>query len=298
MTLPQLAGRPMVTDGGMETDLIFHHGLELPEFAAFPLLDDAEGRAHLTEYYDGYAAIAREAGAGLMLEGPTWRANPDWGAKLGYDADALTRVNAASIAFLRSLAERYALPDTVVSGVIGPRGDGYVSDDAPDPDEAAEYHRPQLAAFADAGADLATVLTLTTPGEAVGLVRAAYDVGLPIEIGYTVETDGRLPDGSTLADAVAAVDDAAYVVVNCAHPTHVAHAVDRGAWQQRVVGFRPNASTLSHAELDDAEELDEGDVETLVATHRSLAPHFPNLTVVGGCCGTDARHVAALWRTG
>ena len=87
----------MVTDGGTETDLIFHHGVDLPEFAAFPLLDSVDGRALLTDYYAGYAEIARLPDAGLVLEAPTWRANPDWGAKLGYDAAALARVNRAAI---------------------------------------------------------------------------------------------------------------------------------------------------------------------------------------------------------
>ena len=122
--LPQLNGARFVTDGGMDTDLIFHHGVDLPEFAAFPLLEDERGRDLLAGYYDGYAAIARRAGAGLLLEAPTWRANPDWGARVGYDADALSRVNAAAIGWLAGLRDRYAdsTGAVLVSGTVGPRG--------------------------------------------------------------------------------------------------------------------------------------------------------------------------------
>lgn len=301
MTLPHLDHRPFVTDGGMETDFVFQHGLDLPEFASFPLLDSAAGRAVLTGYYTDYAAIADASDAGLLLEAPTWRANPDWGAKLGYDAAALDRVNRAAIEFLGGLRARYQLPDVLVSGMVGPRGDGYRCDAGIDADEAADYHRPQVASFAAAGADLATAYTLTDPAEAVGIVRAARDVGLPVAISFTVETDGTLPGGRTLADAISTVDAAAppeYYLVNCAHPTHIAPAVAAGgAWRERIAGLRPNASTLSHAELDQAEQLDDGDPAELAASTAHLQALLPNVSIIGGCCGTDARHVAALWAT-
>jgi homocysteine S-methyltransferase len=301
MTLPQLTGRRMVTDGGLETDLIFHHGVDLPEFAAFPLLDDPAGRGLLTDYYDGYAAIARAAGAGLVLESATWRASPDWGALLGYSPDDLDRVNADAIDMLRQLRDRYAseIEDIVVCGMVGPRGDGYQPGAAVTADDAASYHAPQIAAFAAAGADVVTAYTLTHVSEAVGIVHAARGVGIPVAISFTVETDGRLADGTSLAVAIDAVDAAAapdYFLVNCAHPTHVAKGLtESGPWQERVVGMRCNASMKSHAELDEAEELDEGDPAELATAHQRLVPLLPRLSIVGGCCGTDARHVAALW---
>ncbi len=289
-----------VTDGGLETDLIFNHGADLPDFAAFPLLDDDGGRGLLADYYDSYAAIAAGAGASLLLETPTWRANPDWGTRLGYDAAALDRVNRAAVDHLQELGSRWNgdLAAYVVSGQLGPRGDGYRPGAAIDPDEAADYHRPQLASFQAAGADRATVLTLTDPGEAIGISRAAGDVGLPVAIGFTVETDGRLPGGTTLGEAIALVDaDAppAYYVINCAHPTHVARGVDDGAWRDRVHGLRVNASTMSHAELDESEELDAGDPAQLALDVHELRRSLPALSIIGGCCGTDARHVAAMW---
>lgn len=303
--LPQLSGRPMVTDGGLETDLIFNHGVSLPEFAAYPLVDDPRGRGLLVDYYDGYASIAARADAGLLLESPTWRANPDWGGRLGHSADDLARANAAAVGLLHSLRERYrdelGLADVLVVGMVGPRGDGYRSDDAPAPDEAADYHRAQVAAFAAAGADLVTAYTLTTPGEAVGVVEACREHDLPVAVSFTVEVDGRLPDGSTLAGAVAAVDAAAapdYFLVNCAHPEHVLAALDsldQTDLSGRILGMRYNASTRSHAELDEAEDLDPGDLDVIGAGHERVAGRLPSLPVVGGCCGTDASHVARLW---
>jgi S-methylmethionine-dependent homocysteine/selenocysteine methylase len=290
-----------VSDGGLETDLIFHHGVDLPEFAAYPLLRSDEGRAVLRSYYDGYAAIAERAGAGLRLESPTWRANPDWGAVLGDDAAALNEVNRASIAFLRGIADDWGdrIDDIRVVGMVGPRGDGYAAGSASTAEEAAEYHAAQVASFAAAGADEVEALTMTDANEALGVALAAEAAGIPAVLSFTVETDGRLPDGTSLGDAVTTVDGGAspaYFMVNCAHPQHVLPALENaGPWVERIRGLRSNASTLTHAELDEAETLDEGDLDVLVPSHRALEQHLPTLEIVGGCCGTDARHVAALW---
>ena len=299
-------GSQYVTDGGLETDLIFHRGLELPEFAAFPLVDSEDGRWLLTHYYDGYAEVAAKAGVGLLLEAPTWRANWDWAARVGYgDPASLDRVNRRAIDLMHTLRERYrselGLTDVRIGGVHGPRGDGYVADGAADPDEAADYHAAQARSAAAAGADQVTALTLTGTGEAIGFVRAVRDVALPVAVGFTVETDGRLPDGTPLEEAVARVDADAppdYYVVNCAHPSHVAQGLassgDDG-WLSRIEGLRPNASRMSHAELDAAAGLDEGEPAELAAGVDALRASLPALRVLGGCCGTDHRHVAALW---
>ena len=232
--LPQLHGRPMVTDGGMETDLIFHHGVDLPHFAAFPLLESAGGRALLEDYYNGYAAIARRAGAGLMLEAPTWRANPDWGTRLGYSAADLAGAQMAAITLLARLRERYAaaITDVVLSGEVGPQGDGYEPSQL-DPGAAAAYHRPQIEAFAQAGAYMVTAYTLTGTGEAIGIVQAARAVGLPVAVSFTVETDGRLPSGVPLAQAIMEADAAGpdYFLVNCAYPADIEPALaEPGSW--------------------------------------------------------------------
>lgn len=290
----------VVTDGGLETDLIFLRGFDLPEFASFPLLDSDEGRSELADYFLAYVDIAVRAEAPVLLETPTWRANPDHAALLGYDTRDLDRINRASVEFLAGLAS--AREDELVGwdvgGVLGPRGDGYATSGPVDPDAAAEYHRPQLASFAAAGAGRATVLTLTEVGEAIGVSRAAADVGIDVGVGFTVETDGRLPDGTTLAEAIAAVDAVAppaTYLVNCAHPSHILQGLTEGPWRDRIGGMRVNASTMSHAELDEAETLDDGDPDQLAVDQQPLLAAFTNLEVLGGCCGTDARHVAAMW---
>ena len=297
--LSWLAAGDYVSDGGLETDLIFNRGVDLPEFASFPLVEDDRGRALLRDYYDGYAAVARQAGAGLTLESPTWRANPDWGARVGYDAAALDRVNRAAIGFLGQLRDSYTdLEDVRIIGALGPRGDGYVAGEKADPDEAAAYHRGQVEAFAAAGVDVVAAYTITGPEEGIGIARAARQAGVPVLVGFTVETDGRLPDGTPLRDAVALVEAESApdgFIVNCAHPTHIASALEDGGWLGRIVQVNPNASTLSHAELDAAEELDAGDLGLLSESYDALRARLPGLAVVGGCCGTDTRHVAALW---
>ena len=285
-----------VTDGGLETDLLFHRGFDLPEFAAFPLLESEAGVGVLLDYYRAYAVIAEDSGAGLVLETPTWRANADWASKLGYDRSALDRVNRLAVDLVRRVGRD--LDRVQLSGVVGPRGDGYVAAGAT-ADEATDYHGAQIKSFAEAGVDVVHALTLSEPAEAIGVVRAARSEGLAVGISFTVETDGRLPDGTPLGlaveqtDAVAAPD---WFGINCAHPTHVLPALDGGAWQQRLRVFRPNASTLTHAELDVMEVLDEGDRDLLCSATAQLLAALPSITTLGGCCGTDATHVAGLWR--
>jgi homocysteine S-methyltransferase len=299
MAVPKPGGPGYVSDGGLETDLIYHYGFDLPEFAAFPLVEQERGREALARYFAKVIETARRAGVNAMFEAPTWRANPDWAAKLGYDAKALDATNRAAISLLRGFAdEADGVPDVAVAGVIGPRGDGYVAGERADVDGAAGYHGAQLESFAAAGADLAFACTLTGPAEAAGIVRAANEVGIPIAISFTVETDGRLPDGTSLRVAIEQVDvmgDVAYFGVNCAHPSHIRPAVESGEWLERIGSVLPNASAKTHAELDEATELDEGDPTALAADMRALRAELPAVSVIGGCCGTDARHVAAMW---
>jgi homocysteine S-methyltransferase len=284
-----------ITDGGMETTLLFHEGIELPHFASFVLLDDEAGRETLRAYYRTYIEIACARNVEIILDTPTWRANRDWGERLGYTADALADVNRRGVALLEELRS----PSVVVSGCIGPRGDGYRVDTEMSAEEAKSYHTPQVEVFAATSADFVSALTLTYSGEAIGIVRAAKAAGTPVVISFTVETDGRLPSWQPLGEAIQQVDDetdaaAAYFMVNCAHPTHFAGALEEAPWVERLRGIRANASKKSHAELDAAEELDEGDPAELAAAYRELQSRLPSLGVVGGCCGTDHRHIEAI----
>jgi homocysteine S-methyltransferase len=288
----------------METDLIFHRGIDLPHFAAFVLLDDEPGRRALREYYMPYVAIAIEYEVGLVLDTPTWRANPDWGALLGYSLERLAELNRRAVELVQEVrASATNDPGILVSGCVGPRGDGYVAERTMTASRAAEYHAIQIGTLADSGVDMVTALTLTYSDEAVGIVRAARTAKVPVVISFTVETDGHLPGGESLREAIEGVDErtdagAAYFMINCAHPTHFAGAIDDdGSWVERIRGVRANASAKSHAELDDSEELDEGDPLALAHSYRDLASRMRQLTVLGGCCGTDHRHITAICAT-
>lgn len=286
-----------LTDGGLETSLIFHQGVDLPLFAAFPLVETEGGRAALRRYWEPYLAVAREHDVGFVLDTATWRANPDWAAQLGYGARNLQAVNGAAVAFARELAADQR--GVVIEGVVGPRGDGYVVGEDMRPDEAAAYHGEQLAALAEAGVDQVAAITFTYPQEAIGFVREATVAGLSCIVSFTVETDGRLPNGATLRDAIETVEAetggaAAGFMINCAHPTHFEEALVDGSWLDRITGVRANASTMSHAELDAAEVLDDGDPEDLAGRYQALMGRLPALQVLGGCCGTDHRHIRAI----
>jgi homocysteine S-methyltransferase len=297
--LPQLAGDVFLTDSGLETDLIFNVGHDLPEFASFPLVDDDAGRVALLVYYRQHVAIAAAVERGIVLEAPTWRASSAWGARLGYDAEALEQVNQTAVALVTSVRGDAAVP-VVVSAAIGPQGDGYRPSTYLTVDEARAYHYPQLRTIAATDVDMAHAMTMTYVEEAVGVTEAARDVGLPVAVSFTVETDGALPDGTLLGDAIQRTDDASdgwpvYYGINCAHPTHFASSLDPDAsWAPRLRCIRANASVRSHAELDEAEDLDAGDPSELAEQYDGLRTAHPSLTVLGGCCGTDARHVQAI----
>lgn len=300
--LPQLGGGLFLTDGGLETTLIFHDGLTLPDFAAFHLLQSADGEAALRKYYLAYAAIARQFGAGLILESATWRASADWGRRLGYSSEALAQANRSAVRLLEDIRATFAAEQipVVISGCVGPRGDGYIPASAMTEQEAEDYHGEQIAVFATTAADMICAITMNYVEEATGLVRAARRAGMPVAVSFTVETDGRLPTGQTLQSAIEQVDAAtsgypAYFMINCAHPSHFAPVLAAGgAWLERIHGLRANASCKSHDELNEATELDAGDPVALAAEYAALRQPLRNLNVMGGCCGTDHRHVGKI----
>ena len=306
--LPQISDRLFITDGGIETTLIFHEKLDLPHFAAFDVLRRPGGEEALLKYFRSYAAIAKRHSLGLVLETATWRASADWGDRLGYSPAALAEANRSAVALLERVRAEYGgadggpAIDVVISGCVGPRGDGYNPTHRMSAEEAEAYHAPQIETFAATAADLVTAITMNDVQEALGVARAARGAGMPAVISFTVETDGRLVAGQTLQSAIEQVDEAtggapAYYMINCAHPTHFAPALrEPAAWITRIRGIRANASAMSHAELNDAPALDEGKPEELAAQYAQLRAGLKGLTVMGGCCGTDDRHVEAIAR--
>ncbi len=300
--LPQLNGDMFLTDGGPETTFIYHDGFDLPEFAAFVLLSCENGRATVRRYFENYAAIAREHKVGFVLESVTWRASSVWGDKLGYTAEELAQVNHDAIELLVDVRDRFETEYSpmVISGCIGSHGDGYTIDAVLTPEEAEAYHLPQIKTLSETAADMITAMTVTYPEEGIGMTYAAQAVGMPIVLSFTVETDGKLPNGQTLQSAIGQIDEATnngpvYYMINCAHPSHFEDVLASGAeWIQRLRGLRANASDKSHAELDAMEELDAGNPVELGQQYAELRQHLPHINVLGGCCGTDHRHVGEI----
>jgi homocysteine S-methyltransferase len=303
-SLPQLSDKLFLTDGGLETTLVFHEKMDLPHFAAFDLMTSVEGRAKLRDYFLRYVKIAKEQRGGFILEAPTWRASRDWADKFGYSAAELADVNRASIELLTKLRSEHETAETpmVISGNVGPRGDGYKPGALMSVAEAERYHSEQVRVFAGTEADMIGAFTMNYTAEAIGIVRAADAEGMPVAISFTVETDGRLPTGQPLGEAIDQVESEtggapAYYMVNCAHPTHFEGKLDTSeSWVKRIRGLRANASRLSHAELDAATELDAGSPIELGRQYRELLRNHRQINVLGGCCGTDHRHVAAIAR--
>jgi S-methylmethionine-dependent homocysteine/selenocysteine methylase len=300
--LPQLSNDIFLTDGGIETTLIYHEGLELPDFAAFHLLKDDEGCASLCKYFRTYAAIVRDYKVGFILESATWRASADWGARLGYSKSELADANRKAIELLCDIRNEFENEKTkmVISGCVGPRGDGYVPTNAMSAEEAQEYHSKQIGIFSETDADMVTAITMNYAEEAIGIAQAAKSFDMPVAISFTVETDGNLPTGQMLKDAIESVDKATndapvYYMINCAHPTHFENVLDADEpWTKRIRGIRANASTKSHEELNESVELDVGNPIELGQDYKKLLGKLKNLNVLGGCCGTDHRHVEEI----
>ena len=301
-SLPQLGTGLYLTDGGIETTLIFHDGLELPDFAAFHLLQTEDGEKALQKYFRTYAEIAKRFDTGLILESATWRASNDWGMRLGYTTEALADVNRKAIQMLEEIRNAYEIKQRpiIISGCVGPRGDGYVPGNVMTVQEAETYHWDQVQTFASSAADMVCAITMNYVEEAIGITRAARRANMPVAISFTVETDGNLPTGQSLKSAIGQVDEAtsgypAYYMINCAHPTHFERVVaEGGEWLERIRGVRANASHRSHAELNEAPDLDSGNPVELGKQYASLTKHLSRLNVMGGCCGTDHRHVEQI----
>ncbi len=300
--LPQMGGKLFLTDSGMETSLIYHQGIELPHFASFDLMKDAQGRAVVDAYYAKHAALAKAKGLGFVLETPTWRANKDWGAKIGYSEGELIAVNRACVGLMADLRTRFETKDSPmpISGNIGPRGDGYRPDYRMSVKEALAYHARQVQTFTDSEADFVSAFTMNYIEEPIGIAHACELAGIPCVISLTVETDARLASGHTIEDAINEIDVRtanypAYYMINCAHPTHFENAIAAGEdWVRRIRGLRANSSCKSHAELDASTTLDEGNPVELGSQYRELRTKMPRMTVLGGCCGTDLRHVEQI----
>lgn len=301
--LPQLGGGLYLADAGVETDLIFNRGIEIRGFAAHTLLPTESGRQALIEYFRGFLSLAKERNAGFILDSVTWKAHPHWADALGSSEEELRQSNCDAVELIARLRSEFASETgpIVLNGIIGPKGDAYAPEAMVAVHQAENYHAKQIGWLAATEVDMVTGMTFAQSDEASGLVLAARHSEIPVVVSFTVETDGRLPTGQPLGEAIDAVDHAtdggaAYFMVNCAHPDHFAHVLGDRPWAHRIRGIRCNASRRSHAELDASPTLDAGDPAELGAQYAAIAARLPWLNVFGGCCGSDLRHVAEIAR--
>jgi homocysteine S-methyltransferase len=290
-------------DAGLETDMIFNHGIEVREFAAHTILPDPKGRDALASYFRRFLTLARENDAGFILDSQTWKAHMHWAEDLAATEEQLEEANRDSVAFIAGLRDEFSgnAKPIVLNGVIGPKGDAYAPEKEIAAHEAEAYHSRQIGWLAKTEVDMITAFTITQSSEATGIVRAARAVDLPVVVSFTLETDGNLPTGQSLRDAVVAVDEAtesgaAYFMVNCVHPDHFSHVLEDRDWSRRIRGICCNASRKSHAELDESEILYDGDPVEFGEQNKAMRDDRPWLNVFGGCCGCDLRHVTEIAR--
>ena len=303
--LPQMSGGLFLKDGGLETTLAFKEGFALPEFAAFDLVNDDDGREAITRQRRSFAAVARNHSVGAILEAPTWRASRDWGKKLGYTDETLASVIHKSVEMTVEIRDEFENANTpiVIGGAIGPRADGYNPKEFMTAEQAEEYHRIQIGTFVETDVDMVTAFTISYVEEALGIVKAAQSAKLPVAISFTLGTDGFLPAGPSLLDAIEQVDAASgggpeYFMINCVHPIYFSEILSSGDLRlRRIQGLMPNASSKSHEELNEANELDEGNPTELAEQLRGIRKDMPWINILAGCCGTDSRLAKIICET-
>jgi homocysteine S-methyltransferase len=298
-----LENRPFMTEGGLETSLIFRHGVDVPYFASYDLLKTEKGSALIESHYERFTTLAQTHQLGIVLGTPTWRASRDWGRLLGYSDSALADANRRAVDQLVQFRAKWETETTpiVIVGTIGPRGDGYQPTMRMSVDDARAYHQQQIDTLAATQIDIVGAFTLNYIDEAIGMVQAAKIAAAPIAMSFTLETDGKLPSGESLKEAIERTDAetdgyAAFFMINCAHPSHFEKMLRVGGeWLERIRGVRANASRRSHAELDEADELDDGDPIEFGEETAALRKFLRRMNIVGGCCGTDQRHADHVW---
>lgn len=297
--IPATGGRTFLTEGGIETHMQYKKGYELKHFCLFDLMNNSQAIADLRAYHVRIIEVALKHKVGAVLDGVHYRSSRDWGELLGYSPAGLADIVVQGIEFYRDLAREFETDDSPmpVSGVVGPRGDAYAVGRTMTVHEAEDYHAEQIATMKKAGADFITALTFSQVDEAIGLVRAAQGLDIPVVVSFTLGSDGKLKTGPGIGNAIQAIDTAtddgpAYYMINCTHPVDFAPAFDDpGDWTQRLAGIRPNASSLDHGMLCQLGHLEEGDPDELAQQMAEMANRFPHLSVWGGCCGTDYHHI-------
>lgn len=302
---PAGSGEIFLTESGSETEIMYRHGFDLPEFAMFPLLENPEAVPILRDMFRAQLDVAAEFGLSFLLTGLDYRASPDWGAKLGYSRQSLADANMAAIQFLRDVAQPYSdqIPRLLIGGILGPRGDAYDLNHEITAESAEDYHAVQLATLKNSDVDFVCAMTFNNVPEAVGAARAASRCGLPLSIALTLDGNSRLKSGTSLAQAIADIDHLAgveapdFYLLNCSHPVEYEPALEVGNWVKRLRGVRPNASKMEKIALCKLGHLEDGNPLELGKQIAGLSKRYPHMDIFGGCCGTNERHLREIARS-
>lgn len=297
--LPQLGNDIFACYTGMDTELLYRDGIDLPGFASYPLLLNPKHRSILRNYYRDLVSLAKEQNVGVILDAVTWVANRDRGADLGFTPADLRKFNIDAINLIADVRDEIGDLPTALCGQVGPRDDGYAPSSKMSTQEAEDYHSEQIETYSNTAADFVCGSTICYPEEAAGIVRAAKNSNMPVAISFTVETDGRLPTGVSIKDAIEQVDTesntgAVYFLINCAHPDHFTKFFNDEPWMKRLHGVVANASRCSHSELEAAEELDSGNPDELGIQVGGLRKQYPHFNILGGCCGSNLQHIKRI----
>ena len=301
---PRLDNKFYLTEGGSETEIMYKWGFELPEFEMYPLLDNPQADEIIRNMFRRYFEVAAQHDTGMLLNGHDYRASPDWGAKLGYSPEALRNMQHRVIDFLDGMRAEYAdrVSDVYIAACIGPRGDAYGSGGEITADEAEDYHSVQLKNLDGTAADMAVAATFNNVPEAIGVIRAANGAGRPIGVSLTLTPEGRLRSGPGLGEAIETIDEAtdggaAWFGTNCSHPLEFEPALaEQGPWLDRLRYIRPNAARMDKIALCSLGHLEDGDPVELGGQMGEVARRLPRADIIGGCCGTDERHLSEIAR--
>ena len=291
-------GRFYLSEGGTETEFMYKHGFELPHFAMFPLLDNPQALSKMREMFRSYLEVAAKHKICALMGGLDYRASPDWGELLGYSPAGLADANLQAIEFLREIAGEYSsqIPEILIQGLIGPRGDAYERNETITENEAEDYHAVQLETMKKADVDLAFAMTFNNISESVGVARAAAKIGVPLGISLTLDSTSKLSSGKSLVEAITTIDDETdqspeFYAINCSHPFEFEPAIEPGDWVKRIRAVRPNASKMDKIALCQIGHLEDGDPVELGVLCGDLARRYPHMDIWGGCCGTWDNHL-------
>lgn len=289
----------IITDGGLETTLIYKYNIELPYFSCINLLKTDSGRNIIYNCLLNYVNISEKYNVNIIIETPTWRCSKKWSKLLNCENSDIEKINREAVNIVKSIKKNNK--KIIISGNIGPIDDGYVISNKLTIEELKEYHSEQIYILANENVDIISAFTINYVEEAIGITLVCKDINIPLVISFTLNIDGKLPSGMTLEDSIKYIDKYTnyypmYYMINCAHPKHFISLFkdNNSDWIKRIKGIRSNASDKSHEELNNSKKLDIGNIVELSNYCKNIRKENKHINIFGGCCGTDENHVEEI----